>query len=73
MAADKVKLTKEDKEKFAEAAKTADPIEWLEIAHFLDDQKEKFSIADWKFMWSHLGRRGEKLLKNVARNFSFKD
>lgn len=73
MATDKVKLTKEDKEKFAEAAKTADPIEWLEIAHFLEDQKEKFTQSDWKFMWSHLGRRGEKLLKNVVRNFSFED
>lgn len=46
MAADKVKLTKEDKEKFAEAAKTADPIEWLGIAHFLEDQKEKFTQSD---------------------------
>lgn len=69
----RVHLTKEDKEKFAEAARTADPITWLGIAHFLDEQKERFTKSDWEFLWSHLGRRGEKLLKNVAKNLSFED
>jgi len=73
MAEDKVKLTKEDKERFAEASKTANPVEWLTIAGFLEEHKDRIPKEDWKFMWSQLGRRGARLLKNVVRNFSFED
>lgn len=33
----KVKLTKEDKEKFAREAKTLDPLEFLALSRFIND------------------------------------
>ena len=40
---------------------------------FIEDHKEKFTDKDLKFMCSHIGRRVEKLLRNVVKNFSFED
>ena len=69
----KVKLTKEDKEKFAREAKTLDPLEFLTISRFINDYGARFTKADLKFFNSHLGRRAERLLRNVVENFSFDD
>ena len=67
------KLTKEDKEKFAREAKTLDPLEFLALSRFINDYKARFTKADLKFLNSHLGRRAERLLRNVVENFSFDD
>ena len=69
----KVKLTKEDKEKFAREAKTLNPLEFLALSRFINDYKDGFTKADMKFFNSQLGRRAERLLRNVVENFSFDD
>ena len=69
----KVKLTKEDKEKFAREAKTLDPLEFLALSRFINDYKARFTKADLKFLNSNLGRRAERLLRNVIENFSFNE
>lgn len=69
----KIKLTKEDKETFAREAKTLNPMEFLVLSRFIDDHKARFTKADLKFINSHLGRRAERLLRNVVENFSFDD
>lgn len=70
---EKVKMNKEDREKFATGMKTASPMELLEVAAFIDDFKEKMDPADLKFIHSHMGRRAERLLRNVVENYSFAD
>lgn len=40
---EKVKMSKEDREKFATGMKTASPIELLEVAAFIDAFKEKWT------------------------------
>ena len=69
----KVKLTKEDKEKFAREAKTLDPLEFLALSRFINDYKARFTKADLKLLNSHLGRRADRLLRNVVENFSLDD
>ncbi|MBR5818141.1 MAG: hypothetical protein IKY62_05795 [Clostridia bacterium] len=69
----KVTLTPEDKKKFAaEAKKLSDP-DFIQATMELDAIKDRFTAEDWKFICSHLGRRAERLLRNVAKNFSFDD
>lgn len=70
---EKVKMNKEDREKFAAGMKTASAMELLEVAAFIDAFKEKMNPADLKFMHSHMGRRAERLLRNVVENYSFAD
>lgn len=70
---EKVKMNKEDREKFATGMKTASPMELLEAAAFIDAFKEKMDPADLKFMHSHMGRRVERLLRNVVEDYSFAD
>lgn len=69
----KVKLTKEDKQIFAKEMKSATPWELLSICNLIDDNKDKFTAADWKFMSTHIGKRCTKLLYNVGKNCSFED
>ena len=71
--AGKVKLTQEDRAAVKEAAQAAGPAEILVLWHFMTDHKEQFTKADWGFICSQLGRRSEKLLRNVAKNFSWED
>lgn len=70
---DIVKLTAEDKRKFADEAKKLTAHEFVQVAKELEVCKNRFSSADWAFMCSHLGRRAEKLLRNVVKNQSFDD
>lgn len=69
----KVNLSKEDKSKFASEMRTAKPHELLEVNAFIEEHKAKFTEKDLKFMYSHIGRRAERLLRNVVKNFSFED
>lgn len=68
-----VKMTKEDREYFANGMKTANPVELLAVIAFVEDHKDRMDQADLKFIHSHMGRRAEKLLRNVVENFSFED
>lgn len=70
---EKIKMTKEDRAYFAAGMKTANPIEFLVAAAFVKDNEAVFDKADLKFMHSHMGRRAERLLRNVVNNFSFED
>ena len=69
----KVTLSKEDKSKFASEILIAKPDELLQVIAFIEAYKQKFTEKDLKFMHSHIGRRAEKLLRNVVKNFSFED
>ena len=61
----KIHLTKEDKKKFAEGIKTANAIEFLIIKDIIAECENKLTAQDLKFIHSHLGRRAERLLRNV--------
>ena len=69
----KVTLTPEDKKKFAAEAKKLSAPDFIQATRELDAVKDRFTTEDWKFICSHLGRRAERLLRNVAKNFSFDD
>ena len=69
----KVNLTKEDKLKFASEISNAKPHELLTVISFVQEHKEKFTEKDLKFIHSHIGRRAERLLRNVVKKFSFED
>ena len=69
----KVMLTPEDKKKFAAEAKKLSAPDFIQATMELDAIKDRFTAEDWKFICSHLGRRAERLLRNVAKNFSFDD
>lgn len=69
----KVKMTKEDRERFATEIKRATPVELLTVIDFVKMNEKRIDTADLKFMHSHTGRRGERLLRNVVNNFSFED
>lgn len=71
--AEVVRMTPEDKRLFREAAAAAGPLEILAVWGFLTDHKEKITKADWKYMCSCLGRRSERLLRNVVNNLSWED
>ena len=66
-------LTPEDKKKFAAEAKKLSAPDFIQATMELDAIKDRFTAEDWKFICSHLGRRAERLLRNVAKNFSFDD
>ena len=66
-------LTPEDKKKFAAEAKKLSAPDFIQATMELDAIKGRFTAEDWKFICSHLGRRAERLLRNVAKNFSFDD
>lgn len=61
----RIHLTKEDKKKFAEGIKTANAIEFLIIKDIIAECENKLTAQDLKFIHSHLGRRAERLLRNV--------
>jgi hypothetical protein len=69
----KVNLTAEDKKLFKDNIRTANPIELLTVADFVEAVKEDFTAADLKFLHTHIGMRCERLLKNVVQNLSFED
>lgn len=69
----KVILTPEDKKKFAAEAKKLSAPDFIQATMELDAIKDRFTAEDWKFICSRLGRRAERLLRNVAKNFSFDD
>lgn len=69
----KVTLTPEDKKKFAAEAKKLSAPDFIQATMELDAIKDRFTAEDWKFICSHLGRRAERLLRNVAKNFSLDD
>ena len=69
----KVTLTPEDKKKFAAEAKKLSAPDFTQATMELDAIKDRFTAEDWKFICSHLGRRAERLLRNVAKNFRFDD
>lgn len=62
---ERIHLTKEDKKKFAEGIKTANAIEFLIIKDIIAECENKLTAQDLKFIHSHLGRRAERLLRNV--------
>lgn len=62
-----VHLSREDKTRFATEIKTASPEELLTVISFLEDFKKRFTSEDLRFMNSQLGRRAERLLRNVAQ------
>lgn len=66
-----VKLTPEDKRIFKAEIKKANPIEVLIVAEFIE--AAPLSAKDKKFCISCIGKRCEKLLRNVVENFSFED
>lgn len=66
-------MTKEDRAYFAAGMKTANPIEFLVVVAFVKENEAIFNKADLKFMHSHMGRRAERLLRNVIENFSYED
>ncbi|MFR5844227.1 MAG: hypothetical protein ACLUEU_00080 [Oscillospiraceae bacterium] len=67
MSGGMVRLSRDDKTRFATEIKTASPEELLTVVSFLEDFKERFTPGDLRFMNSHLGRRAERLLRNVAQ------
>lgn len=68
-----VKMSKADRDYFAAGVKTANPLELLTVWEFVTSMKENFCKADYKFMVSRLGKRSERLLRNVVENGSFED
>lgn len=68
-----VKMTKEDREYFETGIKTANPVELLTVIAFVEDHKDRMAPADLKFIHSRIGRRAERLLRNVVENLSFED
>ncbi len=68
-----IKLTPEDRKKFQEGCKTMNPVEILELSNFIESRSGMFTEKDLRFMWSCIGRRCERLLRNAVQNFSFKD
>lgn len=68
-----IKLTPEDKKKFQEGCKTMNPAEILELSNFMERRSGMFTEKDLRFMRSCIGRRCERLLRNVVQNFSFDD
>lgn len=73
MAQSKIKLTKEDRDRFSKEIKTATPDELLIVKSFVEEYKDRFYPEDLKFLHSHLGQRATKLLRNVAKNLSWED
>jgi hypothetical protein len=67
-----IKLTPEDKAQFKAAMRSASPVEVLAMAAFIDGCP-RFSAADMQFMRSCIGKRCERLLRNVVKNHSFDD
>lgn len=61
-----VHLSREDKARFSAEIKAATPEELLMVISFLEDFKKMFSPEDLRFMNSHIGRRAERLLRNVV-------
>ena len=70
---ERVPLTAEDKQKFKESCKTANPIEILTVAAFVEEHAKRFEEKDLRFMKSQIGQRCERLLRNVTKNYSFED
>lgn len=70
---ERVTLTAEDKKAFKEGCRTANPAEILTVAAFVNDNADRFAEKDLRFMRSQIGRRCERLLRNVVKNFSFDD
>lgn len=62
---ERIHLTKEDKKKFAEGIKSANAIEFLIIKDIIAECENKLTAQELKFIHSHLGRRAERLLRNV--------
>jgi hypothetical protein len=60
-----------DKRKFKTEIKNLNPAEVLAVARFIEIAP--FSAADKRFCLSHIGKRCERLLRNVAKNISFED
>ncbi len=69
---DPIKLTPEDRKKFQEGCKTMNPAEILALAEFIG-RSGLFTDKDLRFMKSCIGKRCERLLRNVVKNFSFDD
>lgn len=62
---ERIHLTKEDKKNFAEGIKTVNAIEFLVIRDIIAECENNLTAQDLKFIHSHLGRRAERLLRNV--------
>lgn len=73
IATETMKMTKEDREKFASGIRTANPAELLAVIAFVEGHKDRMDPADLKFIHSRMGRRAERLLRNVVENLSFED
>ena len=67
------KMTKFERDYFAAGVKTANAAELLAAWELVTLLKPDFDKSDYKFMVSHLGRRSERLLRNVVENGSFED
>lgn len=59
---ERVTLTAEDKRKFKDGCRTANPAEILTVAAFVKDNAARFSEKDLRFMQSQIGHRCERLL-----------
>lgn len=62
---ERIHLTKEDRKQFAEGIKTVNAIQFLIIKDIIAECEDRLTAQDLKFIHSHLGRRAERLLKNV--------
>ena len=69
----KVELTPEDRKRFSGAARTAGPTEILQVWEFVDSHKDRIAKESLEFMYSHMGRRAEKLLRMAVKYQSWED
>lgn len=67
-----IKLTPEDRKKFQEGCKSMNPAEILALSDFIE-RSRRFTEKDLRFMWSCIGKRCEKMLRNAVQRFSFDD
>ena len=67
----KVKLSKEDKHKFIKEVKKLNAYEFILASIELEMVKNRFTLKDWKFITSTMGKRAHWFLKNVAHYNSF--
>ena len=59
-----VNLTDEDKKKFKSEIRNCNPVEVLAVSKFIESSP--LQLSDKKFCFGHIGKRCERLLRNVA-------
>jgi hypothetical protein len=64
-----IKLTPEDRRLFKAETAKAEPAEVMAVHDFI--KGSPLSAADKKFCYAHIGKRCEKLLKNVVKHIKW--